>query len=350
VSTLLADPPATAQTPPAQSAPPAPSEPSPPAAHCVHCGATLASGQDWCLQCGAGAPGSLAAVTHSWRSTAIVIASLAVLVAGAAAAAYAAWGKRSHAPRAAHNLSAAAPASAPLAGNGGAGALPGTATPPGRALGLGGLAKPPKIPLKALTPRATPLLPKATAPVSTPALPPTHTTTTTPTTTGGSTASGLPPALELDTNAAATYDPYSYPTSNFGDPSLAIDGDTTTGWTAQVEPSVAPKMAEGVAVDLRSARRVADVKLYTTTLGMTVQVYGANSQAIPGSITDAAWVPLSHALVIQKKSSTIKLRNATRSFRFYVLWISRAPQSAIGTPQAPGHVVVNELEWFPPGK
>src|SRR5205085_96258 len=191
---------------------------------------------------------------HSWRSTAIVIASLAVLVAGAAAAAYAAWGKRSHAPRAAHNLSAAAPASAPLAGNGGAGALPGTATPPGRALGLGGLAKPPKIPLKALTPRATPLLPKATAPVSTPALPPTHTTTTTPTTTGGSTASGLPPALELDTNAAATYDPYSYPTSNFGDPSLAIDGDTTTGWTAQVEPTAAPKMAEGVAVDRRPAR------------------------------------------------------------------------------------------------
>jgi hypothetical protein len=285
----------------------------------------------------------------------IVIAAVALLVAGAAAAAYAAWGKSSHHPRATRSLTALAPASTPPAGTPGAGALPGAATPPSSAPGLGGLAKPPKIPLKQATPTVTSTPHKATAPASTGTTTPTNTTTTptktttTPTTTGAPSAK-LPPALELDTNAASTYNPYSYAASSFGDPSLATDGDTTTGWTAQVEPSVAPKMAEGVAVDLRSARHVADVKVFTPTLGMTVQIYGANGPALPGSITDAAWVPLSHALVIQKNSTTIKLRAATRSFRFFVLWISLAPQSAIGTRAAPGHVTVDEFELFPPRK
>jgi hypothetical protein len=362
VPPVLADPPETAQAPPAPSAPPAPTESPASAAHCDQCGAALAPGQEWCLQCGKGVPGSLAAATHSRRTMGIVIAAVALLVAGAAAAAYAAWGKSSHHPRATRSLTALAPASTPPAGTPGAGALPGAATPPSSAPGLGGLAKPPKIPLKQATPTVTSTPHKATAPASTGTTTPTNTTTTptkttttptktttTPTTTGAPSAK-LPPALELDTNAASTYNPYSYAASSFGDPSLATDGDTTTGWTAQVEPSVAPKMAEGVAVDLRSARHVADVKVFTPTLGMTVQIYGANGPALPGSITDAAWVPLSHALVIQKNSTTIKLRAATRSFRFFVLWISLAPQSAIGTRAAPGHVTVDEFELFPPRK
>jgi hypothetical protein len=175
---------------------------------------------------------------------------------------------------------------------------------------------------------------------------PAPSTTTTPASTGGSTAKEAP-ALELDTNAASTYDPYSYPAANFGDPSLAIDGDTSTGWTAQVEPSVAPKMAEGLAIDLRSEHKLASVKLHTSTPDMTVQVYGANGHVLPASITDSAWVPLSHALTVKKTTTTIKLRDTTKAFRFIVLWISRAPESAVGTPQAPGHVTVRELELFP---
>jgi hypothetical protein len=222
---------------------------------------------------------------------------------------------------------------------------PGTATNP--SLGLGALAKPPKIPLKQLTPKAAPLPTTATTPALIGTTTP-KTTTIPTTTTGGSRANELPPALELDTNAASTYDPYSYPAANFGDPSLAIDGDTTTGWTAQVDPSVAPKMAEGLAIDLRSPLRIADVKLFTSTPGMTVQVYGARAQSLPASITDKAWVPLSRALILKKKSTTIKLRDAAKGFRFIGLWISRAPASATGTAQAPAHVTVDELELFPP--
>lgn len=355
MSTLTADPPAPAQSPPAEAPPPASApqaQASAPTATCARCGAALAPGQDWCLQCGAGAPGSLAGSTHNWRPTGIVAALVALLVAGAGVAAYAAWGKRSHsaAPRAgalASSTTAAAPGLGATSVPPSSSVRPGIATPANPALGLGGLAKPPRIPLRTVTPKLTPLPPSATKPANTGTTTPT-TTTTTPATTGGSTTSELPPAIELDTNAASTYDPYAYPASNFGDPSRAIDGDTSTGWTAQVDPAVAPKMAEGLSIDLRSARALADVKLYTSTSGMTVQVYGANGHALPESITDKAWVPVSRSLVVKKKSTTIKLRDSARAFRFFVLWISRAPQSSVGTPAAPGHVTVDELELFPP--
>ena len=49
--------------------------------------------QDWCLQCGAGAPGSLDGGGPSWRSAATILAATAILVLGAAAAAYAALSK-----------------------------------------------------------------------------------------------------------------------------------------------------------------------------------------------------------------------------------------------------------------
>jgi hypothetical protein len=54
--------------------------------------------------------------------------------------------------------------------------------------------------------------------------------------------------------------------------------------------------------------------------------------------------------VEKKKHISIKLRDATTAFEFVVLWISRAPAASVGTPQAPGHVSVNELELFPAGK
>ena len=80
---------------------------------------------------------------------------------------------------------------------------------------------------------------------------------------------------------------------------------------------------------------------------MSVQVYGANGNTLPASITDPAWVPLSPYLVEQKRRVHLKLRNSGKSFRFVTLWISKAPAASIGTPQAPGRVSVNELELFP---
>ncbi len=304
---------------------------------CTKCGAALAPGQDWCLQCGAGAPGSVG--SHAWRQWAIALGATAVLLLGAAAAAYAALSKEpKHAAVVTATVAAATPAPAtppPATTPAPTPAPPVTKVPP--------IAKTAPLPTKAVTP-----------PVTTPTTPVTPTGGATgeqkaPATGGeqGSTAPKGPTALLLDTNAASTYNPYNYPATGFGDPSLTIDGDTGTGWSAQVNPATAPAMAEGVVIDLKSAKKLSAVKLVTSTPGMTLQVYGASTTTAPTSITDKAWVPISHSLTIRKRRARIPLKTHGKAFRFVVVWISGAPESSVGTPEAPGKVTLNEIELFP---
>ncbi|HEX7609296.1 MAG TPA: hypothetical protein VF380_01365 [Solirubrobacteraceae bacterium] len=338
MATVIADPPpATAGE--AQSAagpegsPPeqAPTPPAAPAgATCAKCGSPMAPGQDWCLQCGAGAPDSLG--TPGWRSAAMILGAVAVLVLGAAAAAFAALGKSPHKAAVVTATIAQAPTPTPPVS---------TPTPipttPTKALVPPITVKPPKIPLTPTTPKPAVTTPATTTPA-----------TTTPTGGEGSGGEeGKPTAILLDTNAASTYNPYNYAATNFGDPSLAIDGEASTGWTAQVEPSTAPRMAEGLLINLKTPQKVSALQLVTTTPGMTVQVYGAHGSKVPTSITDPAWIHLTPSMVVKKRHVHITLKEAKHAFTLLTLWISKAPASAIGTPQAPGHISVNELELFP---
>ena len=345
MATLLADSPdeTASQPPPAAangSAPPAPEAPQAPAGPpCTGCGAELAPGQEWCLQCGTAVRGARAGA--GWRGLTTIAAATVLLVLGAAAAGYAALSKhqrRAPAPTTTVAQAAPPPAAVPPVTTPQTFSTP-TPTPPA-------LTKPPRIPLKAVTPAVT--------------VPSTPTTTPTPTPkaggeggspgNGGSSAGGenQPEPLLLDTDAASTYNPYDYPAQDFGDPSLASDGDSSTGWTAQVNPATAPKLAEGLLIDLKSAQKLSSAKVVTTTPGLTLQVYGSTAATPAGSITDPAWVPLDHAVTIRKRHAKLKLDKPKRAFRFVVLWISAAPASAVGTPQVPGHVSVNELELFPP--
>jgi hypothetical protein len=362
VSTALADPPAAPaeQQPPAGpdgGAPPSADGRDPAARTCANCGAPLADGQDWCLQCGTGAPDSLASRTPTWRSAAVVLTALAVLVACAAGAAYAALGKGPDkaSPAVTTVAQAVAPATPPPAtSTPTTPAVPPTATTP--KIGVPTTIKPtvplPKLPV---TPTVAPKVPLPTTGAG--GAPP----ATAPKGSGeGSPVVGEvhPQALMLDTNAAQTYNPYNYAATNFGDPSLAIDGDNTTGWTATVDPAVAPKLAEGLVVDLNTARKLAAVALTTATPGMTVQVYGSAAATLPASITDPAWVALTPSLVEHKRHARLVLGGgsaamataAKRAYRFITLWISRAPAASVGTPAAPGHVTVDELELFAPKK
>jgi hypothetical protein len=288
----------------------------------------------------------------------VILTTLAILVAGAVGAAYAALSKSDGKAPAAVTTVAQVPAPTAIApttpvtpqspeatGTATAKIGPPTTIKP---------SSPPKIPLSTSTPTPIP---------TTPAVTPTGAGGSSPTTsTPKKSANPATPvgeanaeALLLDTNAAATYNPYNYAATNFGDPSLAIDGDSSTGWTALVEPAVAPKLAEGLVIDLNTARKLAALGLATTTPGMTVQIYGANGEAPPTSITDPAWVALTPEIVAKKKHARIKLGGSTaagqaaakKAYRFVVLWISQAPASAVGTPAAPGRVSVNELELFP---
>jgi hypothetical protein len=315
--------------------------------NCAKCGAPMVAGQDWCLSCGAGAPGSLD--TPGWRSTAAILGAVAILVLAAAGAGYAALSKGSPKPRTVTTTVAqvAPPAATTPATTATTPLTPGGAatTPKAKASLPLGATKPPKIPLTAVTPKASE---KSTATTEAKTTPATTTPATTTTGEGTTDEEQQQSAIVLDTNAATTYDPYSYPAGWFGDPSLTIDGDHSTAWTAQVNPETAPKMAEGLLIDLKAKQKVAVLELVTSTPGMTVQIYGANGHTVPESITAPAWVPLSSPRVIKKKHSRFKLRDAKKEFTYVTLWISKAPASSIGTAAAPGHVDVNEVELFPP--
>ena len=303
-------------------------EPAPVGASCAKCSSPLAPGQDWCLQCGAGAPGSLG--TPGWRSAATILGVVAVLMLGAAAAAFAALSRGTSKAPVLTTTVAAAPAP-PVTTPPAATTTPTTVVPPVTA-------KPPKIPLTTTTPKpaATTTTPATTTPAS-----------TTPAAGEGSGEAGKPTAILLDTNAAETYNPYKYPPSSFGDPSLAIDGEVSTAWTAQLDPATAPRMAEGLLINLKTPQKVASLQLVTSTPGMTVQVYGDHGSVVPTSITDPAWVRLTHAFVVKKRHMHIVLKESKHSFTLLTLWISRAPASSVGTPTAPGQVGVSELELFP---
>jgi hypothetical protein len=295
--------------------------------------------QDWCLQCGAGTPSSLEGGGAGWLSPAVLLIATAALVLGAAAASYAAWGKSSSSPAPVTTTVAQAPAppaSTPAI------ATTSTTTTTRQPVKLPKTTiKPPKIPLTAVTPKTTSTTTTTTSEQTT-----TTTTTTTET---------LPEPVLLDTNAASTYDPNNYPPNEFGDPTLAIDGDTATGWTAEVNPALAPKLGAGLEIDLKAPQRISSAELITASLGITVQVFGANPSTpengseptAPTSISDPAWVKLSKTVVVKKHHVHIKFLHPGLPYRFIVLWIRFVPASDVGTAESPGRVSINELELFP---
>jgi hypothetical protein len=304
----------------------------------------MAVGQDWCLECGVGAPGSFGA-RPGWRSAAAIITATVLLAAAAVAASYAALTKSSShrvvtRPAAVAQVSTA-PDVPPTS------TVPPTPTPP--AAGVPPVT-PPKLPAitRAPTPPAAvhPAVPApAPAPVATPhttpapvaATPttPKKTSTISPKSAAGT--AGSP--VVLDPDAAGTYNPYGYPDNRFGDPSLAIDQDPTTDWTAQVDPSAAPRNATGLTLDLKSPQSLSQLKLHTVTPGMEVEIYGANGAQLPPSITDPAWHHLSPPHHVAK-NTTFKLLTGGQKYRFIVLWITKAPSSSSTAKMAVNEVTV----------
>jgi hypothetical protein len=325
----------------------------------------MQEGQDWCLQCGTGRPRSLSG-GPGWRTGVAILGATAVLVGGASVAAYAALNKTKHkATVAVVAVKGPATAVSPTATPTTPGATaPGTATTP-LSTPTTVKAAPPKIPLQTPTPKSSG---GATTEANNALFPPETKTTKTTTTTktsgestksasensgseGGSetktSAGSEPPSpILLDTNAAITYNPYSYPSSLFGDPSLAIDGEEKTAWTAQVQAADAPKMAEGLVLDLKSPQKLGSVAVKTTTTGITVEIYGSNGHTLPASISAPEWKRLVGLKILKKKSTTLTLKTNGKGYRFIGLWLAKAP--AASTAASPGSVSINEFELFPP--
>jgi hypothetical protein len=322
---------------------------------CTKCGSPLQEGQDWCLQCGTGRPRSLGG-GPGWRTGVAILGATAVLVGGAAVAAYAALNKTKAKPVVVAVVTKTPVTTTPAPTT--------TPTPtPTPTPGIPTTVKAaPKIPLQTPTPKSSAgegagLFPPEAKTTPTP-------TITTPTKTTGeptksasegsgsegetkSTAGAEPPSpILLDTDAASVYNPYSFPASLFGDPSLAIDGEEKTAWTAQVQATVAPRMAEGLVLDLKSPQKLGSVDVKTTSIGVTVEIYGANGNALPTTISDPAWARLVGLKVLKKKKTALKLKTAGKNYRYILLWLAKAPPSS--TEASPGEVAISELELFPP--
>lgn len=343
---------------------------TPPTRACAHCGTPLQEGQQWCLQCGACEPGSLGEGPH-WRPLTVLALLAAILAAGAAVAMGAALNKHK---AAAHPAVLALTPTVPRAAVPSAPAVttpatPTPSTPAGtgaggaKSLGKGsannllfppaGASKPPKLPAAAATPKSTGgAAGESTSGKSTTTPASTTTETNTSTTESkskkGSGTSEQPTPILLDTNAATTYNPYNFPAAGFGDPALAIDGEPSTAWTAQVQAASFPNMAEGLLIDLRSPTKLGRVELATPTRGMTVQMYGANGSKAPATITEPGWTLLSGTHVLKQKVTHLRLRTEGKAFSFLLVWITKAPAASQGTAQAPGNVALSELALYPP--
>ncbi len=176
----------------------------------------------------------------------------------------------------------------------------------------------------------------------------TGSSTTTTGAEGGSGKGEQPTPIMLDTNAASTYNPYSYPESDFGDPALAIDGEPATAWTAQVQAHSFPNMAEGLLIDMREPNRLGSVELRTPTKGLQLQLYGAKGAKAPTTITEPGWTLLSGSHTLKKTVTHLKLRTEGHTFRWLLIWLVKAPAAARGTATAPGRVALSEVALYPP--
>jgi hypothetical protein len=121
----------------------------------------------------------------------------------------------------------------------------------------------------------------------------------------------------------ATYDPYGSPAASFGAPSKAVDGNPSTSWTYQLDPSTAGATKAGLVVDLKPAQAVEAIILATTSPGMTVEVYGAVG-TLPTRIGDPAWIHLASRSDI-KAQARLDLSAHGHEFDHLLIWITHAP-------------------------
>jgi hypothetical protein len=318
VDTLVRDPQPAAEEPRfshPEAEPPGGEAPVAAPSACASCGSAMAPGQDWCLECGAAAPGRLGRRPGMRAATTVVALTLA-LVAGAVTAGYAAIngdaGRDVSKPAAASGAPVAqAPPSTPVAPPP-TSAAPATPTTPLPTV------KPPHTSTPA-PPVSHPSTPAPPAPVtSTP-------TTSTPTTTPSTPAAPTLQPIDLGADAASLYDPYTRSTAN-GDPADAYDGDATTAWKVTATGD-GQDMQVGLVIDLSKKRSIKQLDLRTGTPGFRVETYAADTAELPPDILDTRWAHLHNQSGVPKRTQ-IALASDNHKYRYVLLWFTTPPKNA----------------------
>ena len=291
---------------------------------CPSCGAALAEGQDWCLECGTAVS---AKRRRRIRGVGVATALAVLLTGGAVAASYAALSDEPP-PRETKVTTVATAAPAPVETT--------TTTPPVEDVEPLPPADDvqPVEPVQPVQP-VTPVTPTQTTP-----------TTTTPTT---ETEKDTKPAapeftpITLDIGDGSLYDPDKRATA-VGDPQRALDGNVGTSWFATTPPD--GDMNVGYVLDLGKSQQIKRLELVTKTPGFTIRVLGARGGKPPAKSDDAAWVVLGEAGSVDAKPGTgaaapavapakddkagdtrlrLDLAADDEIFRHVLLWVSAPP-------------------------
>ena len=276
-----------------------------------------------------------------WRSTGLIVAVIAALALGAAAAAVAALNQ--HSPTRADR----SPTSSP----------PRPTTPPAATHPDTGSGDAAGAVQDARSRQQPPKLPKIPpAPRRRPARPPTGTSTT------GSTrpaanrrarrrarakarrpakAAGRTPTSRRRSCSTPTpprpTTPTTCPRATSATPASRSTAITATAWTAQVNPATAPSMAEGVLINLKSAEEALGAQLVSTDArAWSSRSTGRPKRKPPASITDPAWVALSQPLRDQEDQHPLQAAQAEGGLPLRACCGSaRPPRRPSGRPPRP---------------
>jgi hypothetical protein len=293
---------------------------------CASCGSPMEPDQDWCLNCGTAASGSLGQ-RPGWRAASTVIAITLALVLGAIAASYAAItsddGEKPAAPAPApaaaaqQQAPATPPATTPPAASTPTQSTPTQSTP----------TTPNKLP-KVTTPKsnstgAAPITPST----STPTTPTPTTSTPAPTNTGTTTTPepAGPQPIQLAGDAGKAYDPYGKSKAS-GEAERAIDDDPATSWYVDLkDPAV---LGLGYAIDLGKLQGIREIELETPTPGFRIEVYATDETELPPDILDTRWSHITNVSDVGTKDDgkqKIVLGAGTTKYRNLLLWFTEPP-------------------------
>jgi len=294
--------------------------------------------QDWCLNCGTAASGSLGERT-GWRAASMVIAITAVLVLGAIGASYAAItsndGKTpAPVPPPAQQQAATPPATTPPAASTPTTSTPTTSTPT-QSTPSTSTSQLPKVttPKSTTPPSSAPVTPAPTtstppAPAPTTSTPPgtNNTSTTPPTTTNQQpTEPAAPQPIKLASDAGKAYDPYGKSAAS-GETERAIDDDPATSWYVDLKNPAQAGL--GYAIDLGKLQGIREVDLQTPTPGFRIEVYATDETQLPPDILDTRWSHITNVSDVGTKddgNQKIVLGAGTSKYRNLLLWFTKPP-------------------------
>lgn len=142
-----------------------------------------------------------------------------------------------------------------------------------------------------------------------------------------------PVALDLDADAAATYDPYRRAAAAApSEPARVVDGKANTAWEAPVAEDGSVRI--GLALSLEQATRLSELELQADTPGFTVELYATRASELPPDVLDARWKHLRDKKDVGVRQS-LKIGGA---YRHVLVWITAQP--------ADTKVAIPEIQLF----